>query len=188
MANGLDIKVFKDKRVEITVNSKFTIDLDEHGLPKFPESLKEELPPYVPEMVELVIESYRHNLNQGPIDMVVCHKPGCPEARVSAILISWCNPDLVDTRKYSGISDGTLTCKRCNESSIGEILRYNVIEDDSGCWERFWIEGGDMFYWVVAMPGTELRSLFCHFCMIKLGIKFPNLIEDEDDSRNHQLH
>jgi hypothetical protein len=147
-------------------------DLDKGGLPEFLESLKEEFPPYVAEMVELGIKSKQDNPNQDliDIDIVASHKPWCPEETGTGMCN--CNPHIVEVGKYSGISDGTLTCKRCDESSMGESLRYDVVEDDTGCWERFWIGGGDMFYWVVPTPGTELRSLICHLCMIEQGINF----------------
>jgi hypothetical protein len=52
MKNTVDIK-FVEEGVEITLEeSRFRLDLDERGSPKFPESLKEKLPPYMPEMVE----------------------------------------------------------------------------------------------------------------------------------------
>lgn len=102
-----------------------------------------------------------------------------------------CNPDIFDLeiREDNGISLGKITCKVCEEFSTGEMILYDVVEDDSGCWDRFWIQGGDMFYWLVGIGGTEIRLLICHLCMIELGIKFPNALEsdkDDEDSGGYQ--
>ena len=89
-----------------------------------------------------------------------------------------CNPDLrhLDIREYREISGEKLTCKMCKESSKGEI-RFDVVQDDSGRWERFWIEGGDMFYWLVAIGGFDFRLIICQLCMIDQSVEFPNAIE-----------
>jgi hypothetical protein len=182
MKNTVDIKFVEDGCIEITLGeSVFRLDLDEDGLPEFPELLKEKLPPYMPEMVERWIKSKRHNPNQGLPYLAVSHRPWCREIRGTGRCN--CNPGMSDLKitEYSGISDGKLTCKRCKEFSTGEIL-CDVVEDDTGTGYRFWVEGGDMFYWLVAKAGTELRLLICHLCMIDLGIKFPNALEcDKDD-------
>lgn len=189
MRNKVEIKFAEDKCVEITFDQEvFRVALDERGLPEFPESMKELLPPYVRERLEQRIKSKRGNPNQGPICMTVSHEPWCPEMMSGTRC--HCNPDLceVEIVDYSGtgIGGGKLACKVCDESSIGETILSNLVEDDSGRWERFWIEGADMFYWLVAIPETEVRLLICHLCMIDLRIKFPNTIECEKDSRDYQ--
>jgi hypothetical protein len=190
MKNKLDIKFVDEECVEISLEeSVFRLAIDEHGLPEFPESLKEKLPPYLPEMVERWIKSKRHNPNQGLPYMAVSHELRCPEMKGTGRCN--CNPVICDLeiREYSGIGAGKLTCKVCDESSIGEVILYDLVEDDTGCWERFWIEGGDMFYWLVGIAGTEIRLLICHLCMIDLGIKFPNALEcdkDDKDSGGYQ--
>jgi hypothetical protein len=80
-------------------------------------------------------------------------------------------------REYTGISDEKLTCQMCEKFSTGEILG-DVVESDTGVGYRFWIQDGDMFYWLVGKRGTELQLLICHLCMIELGIKFPNAISE----------
>ena len=190
MKNTVDIKFVEDGCVEITFGeSVFRLAIDEHGSPQFPESLKEKLPPYMPEMVERWIMSKRHNPNQGFPYMAVSHEPWCPEMRGTGRCN--CNPDINDLEigECSGIGNGKLTCEECGESSTGEIILHNVVEDDTGCWDRFRIEGGDMFYWLVGVVGTEIRLLICHLCMIELGIKFPNALEcdtDDKDSGGYQ--
>ena len=45
--------MFKDGGVELTVEeSVFKLALDERGLPLFPESVKQQLPPWMPKEVE----------------------------------------------------------------------------------------------------------------------------------------
>ena len=188
----MGVKV-EDGCVELEIDgSVFKLGLDKDGLPQFPELLKEKLPPYVPEMVEEGMKRKRDNPNQGSDYMAVSHKPWCPEMKGTGRCN--CNPDLInlEIREYSGIGDGKLTCKMCDESSKGEKILYDicddVVEDGSsdGGWQRFWVEGGDMFYWLVGIAGTDLRLLICHLCMIELGIEFPNAIEcDKDSPDNH---
>ena len=189
MKNIFNIKFVEDGCVEITFGeSVFKLPLNERGLPTFPESLKEKLPPYAPKMIERRIESKRRNPNQGPDYMAVSHDPWCPEMKMTGS--SNCDPDIYDLEvgENSGMGDGKLTCKGCGDSSTGEIIRCDFIEDNTGCWDRFWIEGGDMFYWLTSIKGTDIKLLICHLCMIELGIKFPNGIEDNEDSRHHKLH
>src|SRR5262245_32253214 len=162
----IEIKFVEDEFVEITLcDSAFRLDLDERGSPNLPESLKETLPPYVPAMVEQWIKNKRQNPNQGPIYIAVCHGSWCPEKRETGKCK--CKPDLryLETTEYRQISAEKLTCKMCEESSIGKI-HFDVVHDDSGSRERFWIEGGDMFYWLVAVSGFDFRLLICHLCMI----------------------
>src|SRR5262249_33768057 len=118
----------------------------------------------------------------------ISHYAWCPEMQGTGRCN--CNPDIYDleTREYSGIGDGKLTCKVCEEFSIGEVILYGVVEDGDGYWERFWIKGGDMFYWLVGIKKTEFRFLICHLCMIDLGIEFPNGIEDNEDWGDDQLN
>lgn len=121
--------------------------------------------------------------------MAVRHEPWCPEMKGTGRCN--CNPDIYDleTIEYSGIGDGKLTCKECGESSTGEMILYDFVEDETGRWQRFWTESGDMFYWLVCIRGTEIRLLICHLCMIELGVKFPNALEfdkDDKDSGSYQ--
>jgi len=120
--------------------------------------------------------------------MAVSHDAWCPEMRGTGRCN--CNPDINDLEigECRGVGNGKLTCEECGESSTGEVIRHSVVEDDTGCWDRFWIEGGDMFYWLGGIAETEIRLLICHLCMIELGIKFPNGIEDNEDSGDDQLN
>ena len=187
MKNEVKIEFVDHGCVEITISdSVFRLDLDERGSPKFPESLKEKLPPYLPEMVERWIMSKRLNPNQGFPYMAVSHDPWCPEMRGTGRCN--CNPDINDLEigECRGVGNGKLTCEECGESSTGEVIRHSVVEDDTGCWDRFWIEGGDMFYWLVGIAETEIRLLICHLCMIELGIKFPNALESDMNDKDSQ--
>jgi hypothetical protein len=178
MKNTVDIKFVEDGCVEITLEeSRFRLVIDEHGSPKFPDSLKETLPPYLPEMVERWVKSKLQNPSQSPIHLAVSHRPWCRE--IGGAGGCNCNPDLryLETREYREISGEKLTCRMCKESSTGEI-RFDVVRGASrNSWERFWIEGGDMFYWLVAIGGFDFRVLICHLCMIDRTIQFPNPIE-----------
>src|SRR5262245_13627785 len=52
----------RDKHVELDL-AKFiyVLDLDDVGLPLFPESVKKELPPYMPEIVEKMVRTMKSN-------------------------------------------------------------------------------------------------------------------------------
>src|SRR5262245_15617333 len=173
----VEIKFVEDKFVEITLeDSVFRSDLDERGSPKLTESLKEKVPPYMPEIIGQGIKNRRQSPNQAPIHIAVSHEPWCCEKRETGRCN--CNPDLryLDIREYREISGEKLTCKMCEESSTGEI-HFDVVHDDSASWERFWIQGGDMFYWLVVVTGFDFRLLICHLCMINRSIEFPDAIE-----------
>jgi hypothetical protein len=171
---NLGIEFFEDGCVDIIFNKyKFTLHLDERGWPAFSEALKETLPSYVPEMVEILMKS------QGPVTIVVDHKPGCPEEEGTGKCN--CDPHIPEESKYIGMmGDGKLTCQRCDKSSIGTGLYYWLVEDDSSDWERFSTGVDDTFYWVVAIPGA-VRLMICHRCMNELGIEFPNAIPSFHD-------
>jgi hypothetical protein len=175
-----------EKSVELQLGeSVFKLGLDEYGFPDFPESVKNELPPYVPEMVEKMMCKMRsHGPNQAEIYLDVGHKVWCAE--LTGIGMCNCNPFLRDAeiREYSGTwQDRKLTCVLCDESSTGEIHGRVLQDDGDELWERFWTNGGDRFYWIFS--GDESRLLICEDClsnfMAKYGVKFPNII-DEDSS------
>src|SRR5262245_30195488 len=116
----------EDGCVELEIDgSVFKLGLDKDGLPQFLESLKEKLPPYVPKMVEENI----NNPNKGSVYVAVSHEPWCPEMNGTGRCN--CNPDLLnlEIREYSGIGDGKLTCKMCDESSKGEKILYDICDD-----------------------------------------------------------
>jgi len=185
MKNTVDFKFVEDGYVEIILEeSRFRLAIDEHGLPKFPELLKEKLPPYLPEMVERWIKVERHNPQESPTRLAVSHRPWCREIRETGRCN--CNPTIIDLkiREYTGVGDGKLTCRICEESSIGEEILGDVVENDTGVGYRFWIEGGDMFYWLMGIRGTDIRLLICHLCMIELGIKFPNPLESDTNDKD----
>jgi hypothetical protein len=168
LKNKLNINFVDKECVDITFSETFRLDLDERGGPTFPQVLKEKLPPYVPETVEQRIRTKRQNPNQGPIYTAVRHDPWCPET--SGLGRCNCNPDVpyLEIKKYSGEKP---TCNVCGESSTREIRRSDVIENGTGRRDRFWIEGGDMFYCLVAVTGTECELLICDPCMTNLGVK-----------------
>jgi hypothetical protein len=185
MKNLLDSKLLKDGSLEITIReSVFKLPLNERELPTFPESLH----PYAPTLPEQRIKTSRQNPNQGPVYMLVDYKMWCPELEGKGKCN--CNPQIpgLELGENTGMGHEKLTCKECGQFSTGKVILHDVVEKDFDCWDRFWIEGGDMFYWLVGIVWTADRLLICHHCMIDLGIKFPNGMEDNEDSRDHKLH
>jgi hypothetical protein len=97
-----EIKV-RDDYLEFNYGgSVFKIDLDERGLPQFPESVREKLPPYITEMVEKMIE---HGDHDGPCYIDVCHKPWCAELKG----IGGCNCDPIIGEPVKGAGN-TIAC------------------------------------------------------------------------------
>lgn len=168
MKNKLDINFVDEEGVEIAFSETYRLKLDKRGWLMLPQSLKEKLPPYVPETVDQRIKSKRQNPNQGPIYTAVRHDRWCPETSGKGRCN--CNPDIpyLEIKKYSGEK---LTCNVCGESSTRKIKRANGVEDGRGGQDRFWIEDGDMFYCLLAVIGTELQLLICELCMIDLGLR-----------------
>jgi hypothetical protein len=173
-----------DEYIELTIgNSVFRLSLDERGLPQFPESVKESLPPYIPELVERLLrlgeydESHIH---------IVDHKTWCPEVRRTGKCN--CNPVISATLRDN---TGPLTCNACGEFSIGEI-RTSVTEDTCGKrWLLHRTETGDMLYWT--FPEDESGQILCHNClkriMAEVGVEVPdNIFDVEDDSSSGSLH
>jgi hypothetical protein len=137
--------------------SAFKLDLDECGLPQFPESVREKLPPYVPEMVEKLVR-YRKN---GYLRVI--HESWCAET--AGLGMCNCNPVMNDPTETHGWAsgDGKLTCSMCYECSFGEI-GCQLVEDTVGnCWELLWTKGGDRFYWI--MEKDESKLILCEDCL-----------------------
>src|SRR5262245_61911033 len=105
--------------------SVFKLDLDECGLPKFPEAVREKLPLYVPEMVEKLVK-YRKNHTHAYLR--VLHESWCAET--AELGMCNCSPVINDPTETHGwaTGDGKLTCSMCFECSIGEI-RCQIVED-----------------------------------------------------------
>jgi hypothetical protein len=184
-----NIEIYHDC-IELTFGeSVFTLDRDEFGLPVFPESVKEKLPPYLPESVtqvtrKLLRQSGDQNVGQS-IYQTIDHELWCAETTGHGRCN--CNPVLNEptTEKRSWTSgDGKLTCSMCDESSTGYI-RCDLVEDTIGLrWERLWTEGGDRFYWI--LEKDESKTILCEDClrriMAELGVEFPDVLEYDDSS------
>jgi hypothetical protein len=185
MKNKLAIKFLKDGRVEITIDKPV---LDQRRLAKFPESLDEITPPYTPKLPEQMIKIRQQNPNQGPVYMLVDHEMWCPELEGKGRCN--CNPNIIDLElgENTGMGHEKLICKECGQFSTGKMILHDVVENDMGCWDRFWIAGGDISYWLVGILESANRLLICHQCMLHLGIEFPNAIENGEASRDHKLH
>src|SRR5262245_5537703 len=109
MKNELKIEFVDDECVEITLGDLvFRVDLDESGLPKFPELQKEKLTAYMLEMIEREIKSKWENPNQRPIHIAISHKSWCPE--ITGMGRCKCNAEVCDEElgEDSGISPGKL--------------------------------------------------------------------------------
>jgi len=106
---------------------EFKYDLDDRGLLEFPESVKQHLPSYMPEMVEEMVRKMRSEYAfYAGLDLVVEHKDNCTKCltEYTRISICTCNPVLREQKipiyKRECV---TLTCGECGESSTGNVER-----------------------------------------------------------------
>jgi hypothetical protein len=77
LQHQLEINI-RDEWVELKLDgSVFKLGLDDRGLPLFPESVKKELPPYMPEMVEKIVNKMRHGPSKGRFYQNIDHKLWC---------------------------------------------------------------------------------------------------------------
>src|SRR5262249_36910883 len=109
----------RDKHVELDL-AKFiyVLDLDDDGLPLFPESVKKELPPYMPDMVQKMVRTMKSNHPQYRyIYLDMEHEIWC--AQVTGISMCNCNAVLRDWKGKDSFQ--TLTCAVCDESTTGEV-------------------------------------------------------------------
>src|SRR5215510_15776951 len=76
---------------------EFKYDLDDRGLLEFPESVKQHLPSYMPEMVEEMVRKMRSEYAfYACLHLVVEHKDNCTKCltEYTRISICTCNPVL----------------------------------------------------------------------------------------------
>jgi hypothetical protein len=178
--------VVRDGYIELSVDgSVFKLSLDERGVPQFPESVKKELPPYMPKEVEKIIGGMRNCRQNETYNLDIVHKFWCEE--LAGIGICTCDPVLCHSKvlglgQCGAESWGTFTCVVCHESSNGRtgsdhvtyngdqlFGKYSVIKDNE--------EDNDYrFYW--AFSDT---TLICEEClrniMAETRIGFPNVID-----------
>lgn len=172
-----------DKYVGLTLgNSVFQLNLDQNGLPHFPESLKQSLPPYMPEMVKKMMK-----LGEKGQMLAVHHEPWCSEVSETGR----CDCDPIVGEPFEGDMD-QLTCSECGEFSRGEFhIHPYLVEDTCGYhWLIRRSMNEDMLYW--AFEEDNFSTIFCHKCLEKLmtenGREFSDLFPDfEDDSSSSTL-
>src|SRR5262249_46344658 len=135
----------------------YVLDLDDVGLPLFPESVKKELPPYMPEIVEQMVRTMKSNQPQYfHIYIDGEHEIWCPQV----IGIGMCNCNGVP-RDWNGKDYiQTLTCAVCDESTTGEVGGGFSYEE--------WLQ------WGVYKGDCRVRE-YWHFC----GNKYERYICDD---------
>lgn len=132
---------FVDGCLQLTVgNSVFQLNLDQNGLPHFPESLKESLPPYIPKMVDKMMKLGEY---QGYM-LTVDHEQWCSEVRETGR----CDCDPIVSEPFES-DTGQLTCSECGEFSRSEFhIHPSLVEDI--CGDRWLIRRSvneGMLYW-----------------------------------------
>jgi hypothetical protein len=170
-----------DGCVELRIgNSVFRLTLDQRGLPEFPESVKESLPPYIPEMVEKLLQK------EGRL-LIVQHEPWCSEMNETGR----CDCDPIIGEPFEDEAE-QLTCSGCEESSTGEFrIHPNLVEDI--CGNRWLVRRSlkeDMLYW--ALEEDNFSTILCHKCLERImtenGREFSDMFPDEDEYSDETLH
>jgi hypothetical protein len=176
----VSIKI-EDDCVELNVDgSVFKLSLDERGVPQFPESVKQQLPPYMPKEVEEIISRMSKNTVE---NLDVVHQYWCQE--LAGIGMCKCDPVLCpsDLRGLWASGEGswgTYICVVCHASSSGRTgsvyVRYNL----DSLFQKHWVykdnqEDDNRIYWAFSN-----ETLICEDClgniMAEEGIDFPNAI------------
>jgi hypothetical protein len=99
------------------------IGLDERGLPLFTKSIKQQLPPYMPELLEKMTQKMRSDeASYAWVYLDVEHEDSCDQ-QFTDIEICNCNAVIRDHKieEYVIGESWTLTCTVCNESSTGKM-------------------------------------------------------------------
>jgi hypothetical protein len=170
--------------LELNVDgSVFKLSLDERGVPQFPESVKQQLPPYMLKAVERVICERRIHGQNEAWSLGIVHEFWCEE--LAGIGMCNCDPVLCPSELlglgqwYEG-SWGRLTCVVCHESSNGRMGSDRVMNNGDQLFVKHWVwEDGlkvGRCFW--AFSNT---TLICEEClrniMAETGIDFPNVID-----------
>jgi len=153
-------------RVEIAL---VEIGLDEHGSPLFTESVRQQLPPYMPELVVKMMEKMRSDDGvYAWVYLDVAHENWCTE--FAKIESCDCNPVLQDHKieEYLGLGYVTWICAFCDESSTGE----GGVDRFDGAY-RYWVRDGDReeAYW--RFDDDVSQRLLCEHCARRawIGLK-----------------
>ena len=97
------------------------IGLDERGLPLFTKSMKQQLPPYMPELLEKMTPKMRSDgASFADVAIDVEHEDSCDQ--FTDVEICNCNAVIRDQKiqMYGTIESETMTCTVCNESFTGQ--------------------------------------------------------------------
>jgi hypothetical protein len=146
------------KSVEFMLGgSIFKLDLDDRGLPVFPESVKEKVPPYIPQLVQMKmgITRTRDIDEEGNY---LWHAIWCDEIRSRGTCN--CNPVCRNAKPSINLMScgyGTLTCVVCKNSATGEMILESVKHDDHEVWETIYTRV-DERYWICS-------ELICNPCL-----------------------
>lgn len=113
-------------------NWVFKFDLDRNGNPLFPESVKNELPPYMPEMVEKIVKRMRGDDGSFDLYLDPQHEPWCAEVKGTGECNCW--PIFFNDNNQRTYIE-TLTCAVCGESTTGKLGSLSGGEQ----WTKGWV-------------------------------------------------
>jgi hypothetical protein len=140
----------QDRSVELRFReSVFNLSLDKRGMPQFPESVKQQLPTYMPQVVRLKLRMFRiEGVRNGDH---IEHAGWCAESR--GIGTCDCYPGL----QVGGGFPDTLTCGLCNASSTGDyVCSLETYGDGTNgpngsdiaeLWETAWTDPEEKLYY-----------------------------------------
>src|SRR5262245_34850354 len=131
MSHELEIKLENKYVLQFRLDeSVFTVEVDKHGRPQFPESVVEKVPPYIRKMMERIVMTFdtapAHRCGYVEVD----HEAGCAEAKE----LGKCNCDPVSVSykakepiQQLGINIGT----ECVQLQYGDAV-YRLDLDQNG--------------------------------------------------------
>lgn len=149
----------KDGYVEFRFGkSIFKLHLDKRGNPLFPDSVKNELPAYIPRMLEEIVGRMRHDPSYH-LGLDPEHCDWCAE--VTGTGECDCFPNFRDNNPREYIQ--TLTCDVCDVSTTGRLEQCSSLKE----WSYWWIWKGERMvrgYWTF---DDEPKRLICEDCLRK---------------------
>jgi hypothetical protein len=130
----ITVDEFNQKCVEFRFGKWiFKIDLDEHGNPLFPDSLKHELPTYMPQMVEEIVKRMTNGQAGAYYQLALDpeHDDWCAEVKGTGKCNCW--PTFRDNNQREYFK--TWTCAVCGISTTGRAGCTSGFE----CSFNFWV-------------------------------------------------
>jgi hypothetical protein len=161
----------EDECVDLQFGGReFSFDLNEDGLPLFPQWVKNKLPAFVPKTLEkMIIQMRKDDAWEANFYLDVEHVPPCvvdedDQRRFGILIRCRCNPVLhePEIRDYLCRENSKLTCAVCDESTTGLVGGSSSFEE----WEQWGVYKGNRRvrdYW--SFCGDKYKRWICDDCL-----------------------